>query len=257
MAGSRWTVESRFEAAQGEVGLEQDEVRSWTAWYRPITLALGALALRTVMRAGTLAVEAEKRLRAPQETSPLAAFQARRGLASRGASERRRLLWRCVLAVPHAPITFWPGRRGVDGIRPSRRMTTISVGKHSLERWLLHHLVTTVVLGGRAGRAAGVDTPCVPPITRFTMSWRSSAWGCCWPACAAARSCQRHLRQAWNHSRISMIGAFRVPLGISLRGAAARGSGAEHPGGYRHDQLALRELGYGLPDRYTIYKGQT
>jgi hypothetical protein len=29
------------------------------------------------------------------------------------------------------------------------------------------------------------------------------------------------------------------------------------PGGYRHDQLALRELGYGLPDRYTIHQGQT
>jgi hypothetical protein len=29
------------------------------------------------------------------------------------------------------------------------------------------------------------------------------------------------------------------------------------PGGYRHDQLALGELGYGLPDRYTIYKGKT
>jgi hypothetical protein len=27
-------------------------------------------------------------------------------------------------------------------------------------------------------------------------------------------------------------------------------------GEYRHDQLALRELGYGLPDRYTIYKGK-
>jgi hypothetical protein len=26
---------------------------------------------------------------------------------------------------------------------------------------------------------------------------------------------------------------------------------------YRHDPLLLRELGYGLPDRYTIYKGQT
>ena len=26
---------------------------------------------------------------------------------------------------------------------------------------------------------------------------------------------------------------------------------------YRYDQLTLRELGYGLPDRYTIYKGQT
>ena len=29
------------------------------------------------------------------------------------------------------------------------------------------------------------------------------------------------------------------------------------PGRYRHDQLTLRELGYGLPDRYTIHKGQT
>jgi len=28
-------------------------------------------------------------------------------------------------------------------------------------------------------------------------------------------------------------------------------------GGYRRDQLTLRELGYGLPDRYTIHKGQT
>jgi hypothetical protein len=43
-----------------------------------------ALALLTVMRAGTIAVEAlKKRPRALQETSPLAAFKARRGLASR------------------------------------------------------------------------------------------------------------------------------------------------------------------------------
>jgi hypothetical protein len=28
-------------------------------------------------------------------------------------------------------------------------------------------------------------------------------------------------------------------------------------GEYRYDQLTLRELGYGLPDRYTIHKGQT
>ena len=84
VAGSRWTVESSFEAAKGEVGLDQYEVRSWTAWYRHITLAMWALALLTVMRAGTMAVEAlKKSLRAPQETSPLAAFKARRGLASR------------------------------------------------------------------------------------------------------------------------------------------------------------------------------
>jgi hypothetical protein len=84
VAGSRWTVESRFEAAKGEVGLDQDEVRSWTAWYRHITLVMWALALLTVMRAGTIAVEALKKSRpSPPAASPLAAFRARRGLACR------------------------------------------------------------------------------------------------------------------------------------------------------------------------------
>jgi SRSO17 transposase len=57
-AGSRWTVESGVEEAKGEVGLDQYEVRSWTGWYRHLTLAMWALALLTVMRAGTIAVEA-------------------------------------------------------------------------------------------------------------------------------------------------------------------------------------------------------
>jgi SRSO17 transposase len=56
---------------------------SWTGWYRHITLAMWALALLTVMRVGTSAVEAlKKSLRPSQEASPLAAFKARRGLAS-------------------------------------------------------------------------------------------------------------------------------------------------------------------------------
>jgi SRSO17 transposase len=84
VAGSRWTVESGFEEAKGEVGLDQYEVRSWTAWYRHITLAMWALALLIVMRAGTIAVEALKKSRPPpQGASPLAAFKARRGLTSR------------------------------------------------------------------------------------------------------------------------------------------------------------------------------
>jgi SRSO17 transposase len=84
VAGSRWTVESSFEAAKGEVGLDHYEVRSWTGWYRHITLAMWALALLSVMRAGTIAVEALKKSRRPSpEASPLAAFKARRGLASR------------------------------------------------------------------------------------------------------------------------------------------------------------------------------
>jgi SRSO17 transposase len=84
VAGSRWTIESGFEEAKGEVGLDQYEVRSWTAWYRHITLAMWALALLTVMRAGTIAVEAlKKSLPPPQTARPLGAFKARRGLASR------------------------------------------------------------------------------------------------------------------------------------------------------------------------------
>lgn len=49
--GRRWTIEQCFEEAKGEVGLDQYEVRSWTGWYRHITLAMWAYALLTVLRA--------------------------------------------------------------------------------------------------------------------------------------------------------------------------------------------------------------
>ena len=84
VAGTRWTIESSFEAAKGEVGLDHYEVRSWTGWYRHITLAMWALALLTVLRAGASAVEAfKKNLRSSQESGSLAAFKAHRGLPSR------------------------------------------------------------------------------------------------------------------------------------------------------------------------------
>ena len=84
VAGTRWTIESCFEAAKGEVGLDHYEVRSWTGWYRHMTLSMWALALLTVMRAGALAVEALKKSLSPsQGMSPLAAFKASRGLPSR------------------------------------------------------------------------------------------------------------------------------------------------------------------------------
>src|SRR6266481_1701671 len=50
-AGSRWSIEQGLEEAKGEAGLDQYEVRSWTAWYRHITLALLAHAVLVVMRA--------------------------------------------------------------------------------------------------------------------------------------------------------------------------------------------------------------
>ena len=51
VAGSRWTVESCFAAAKQEVGLAQYEVRSWTGWYRHVTLACLAHAFLTAVRA--------------------------------------------------------------------------------------------------------------------------------------------------------------------------------------------------------------
>ena len=60
VAGTLWTIAQLFAAAKGEGGLDHDEVRSWTGWYRHSTLALWALALLTVLRAGAIAVEASK-----------------------------------------------------------------------------------------------------------------------------------------------------------------------------------------------------
>jgi SRSO17 transposase len=50
VAGRRWAIEVAFEQAKGEVGLDQYEVRSWTGWYRHITLALFAQAVLSVGR---------------------------------------------------------------------------------------------------------------------------------------------------------------------------------------------------------------
>jgi SRSO17 transposase len=83
VAGSRWTVESCFEAAKGEVGLDQYEVRSWTGWYRHMTLAMWAYALLTVLRAAQLpSEEAPKKMLAQPALRSLAAFKAARGLRS-------------------------------------------------------------------------------------------------------------------------------------------------------------------------------
>jgi SRSO17 transposase len=50
IAGTRWRIESLFEHAKGEVGLDQYEVRSWVGWYRHITLAMLALAYLAAVR---------------------------------------------------------------------------------------------------------------------------------------------------------------------------------------------------------------
>lgn len=60
VVGRRWAIEIGFEQAKGEVGLDEYEVRSWTAWHRHITLALLAHAYLEVTRA-TATVEDGKK----------------------------------------------------------------------------------------------------------------------------------------------------------------------------------------------------
>jgi SRSO17 transposase len=66
VAGTRWTIEAYFEAAKGEVGLDQYEVRSWTGWHRHITLAMLAHAYLAVIRR---AASGEKRRARSQSRS--------------------------------------------------------------------------------------------------------------------------------------------------------------------------------------------
>jgi SRSO17 transposase len=49
-AGARWSIEGGFESAKQDVGLADYEVRSWTGWYRHVTLALLAHAVLAAVR---------------------------------------------------------------------------------------------------------------------------------------------------------------------------------------------------------------
>jgi SRSO17 transposase len=57
VAGMRWAIEESFEEAKGSMGLDQYEVRKWTAWYRHMTLALLAHAYLEVTRRQVNAAE--------------------------------------------------------------------------------------------------------------------------------------------------------------------------------------------------------
>ena len=62
VAGTRWTIEGCFEAAKGEVGLDEYEVRSWTGWHRHITLAMLAHAYLAALRKAALGGSGRARL---------------------------------------------------------------------------------------------------------------------------------------------------------------------------------------------------
>ena len=120
-AGTRWAIEMCFEAAKGEVGLDQYEVRSWTGWYRHITLAMWAHALLSVVRARHLQ-------EASLSTTPagVGAAAPSAGIDRRAepwvplsVPEIRRLFGRLVLVTRHTigQILDWSGwRRWHQGV---------------------------------------------------------------------------------------------------------------------------------------------
>lgn len=80
VTGTRWTIETGFETAKGEVGLDHYEVRSWTGWYRHITLALVAQAFLTITRAQGVQQAAKKGASNALSNLSMSAFKRQRGL---------------------------------------------------------------------------------------------------------------------------------------------------------------------------------
>jgi len=78
VAGTRWSIEVGLEAAKGEVGLDEYEVRSFHGWYRHITLSLLAHAFLAVMRAEQIEPTAKGGRTAPGNC--LRKFKQSRGL---------------------------------------------------------------------------------------------------------------------------------------------------------------------------------
>lgn len=54
VAGLRWTVETCFETAKDELGLDHCEARSWHAWHRHMSLVMAAAAFLARLRADLL-----------------------------------------------------------------------------------------------------------------------------------------------------------------------------------------------------------
>ncbi|PWU45932.1 IS701 family transposase [Micromonospora sp. S4605] len=99
VAGIRWTVEESFQAAKGQVGLDQHQVRRWDSWHRFTTLALAALAVLAICAADATTDDAD----APTDN----------GLIRLTVNEIRRLINACIIR-PISDLTHrlhWSGWR--------------------------------------------------------------------------------------------------------------------------------------------------
>ena len=82
-AGTRWSIESCFEAGKQEAGLDGYEVRSWDGWHRHVTLSMLALAFLAAVRAGAAAAANQAAKDSNERGKRLAA--AARGKKATGA----------------------------------------------------------------------------------------------------------------------------------------------------------------------------
>ena len=116
--GLAGAVESNVEAANGEVGLAQYDVRGWTVWYRHITLAMWALALLTVMRAGTIAVDMLKKSAVLHAGKPAGAVQGQAWPSLPWSVPEWRRLWMAMSAGRTPNGRPHPGLVAVASVAP-------------------------------------------------------------------------------------------------------------------------------------------
>lgn len=71
VAGRRSCAEECFQAAKGQVGLDQYQVRHWTAWHRHVTLAMFALGFLAALAADTAPAGEAQPIRPAWGTGPI------------------------------------------------------------------------------------------------------------------------------------------------------------------------------------------
>jgi SRSO17 transposase len=108
VAGMRWTIEACFEAAKGEVGLDQYEVRSWTGWHRHVTLALLAHAYLGVVRKAAAGGSGRRRSRGGAPAPHRARGAPPAVAPGLGATARSRRRDRLVALAPTPPAARPP-----------------------------------------------------------------------------------------------------------------------------------------------------
>jgi SRSO17 transposase len=90
VAGRRWTIEESFQAAKGQAGLDEHQVRTWTSWRRWVILSMLAMAFLAVTAANE------------RDNTP-----APQGLIPFTLNEIRRLFDKLILARTATEDTIW------------------------------------------------------------------------------------------------------------------------------------------------------